>query len=73
MGWHAGAIVPLWRSEDKLQELVFSLHHVAPGDQILIVRLKCLYRVPLCWPLSWSVFKHASYLDACSGLGAPLR
>lgn len=33
-----GVHIHMWRSEDSLRELVFSLHHVDPADQIQVTR-----------------------------------
>lgn len=34
VGGGAHAMLQAWRSEDSLQELVFSFHHVSSGNQI---------------------------------------
>lgn len=50
MHGHACAVVPVWESEDTLEESVLCIHHMGPGTQTQVLQIsgKCLYPLVIC-------------------------
>lgn len=48
----------VWRSEDNLQEYVFSFHHMGSGDQTQVVKLGSNYTEPSAQAHQLSYFKN---------------